>query len=433
MYPDFGVHIVRSQQGIEFVLHNAPVSCFRDVDGTTKPEAVIREHLSAAARDLIYENGEIQQRAFDSKTAIFHLLRHANFFERSMSDEDGESLPNRRIYAWGGHAISQEEYRHTKIVGQALAMQRFELITGGGPGIMRGTLSGALAGYERERINGARRFGFSCPSIITSEPPNSLVKPLIILPNIETRIEAFIRGAIAGIICPGGPGTAEEFLTKLSILMNDKNANIRYPLVLTGPQGSTSYFEALENFIIRVIPQKMLQERELYAIITEGYKSDAYSTHLPIQDRVAKYIADAVHRAELSRQANDDSIEWCDRLFIGDEVCKPFDPTHESMAQLQLHSDQPAHMLLAELRKLFSGVVFGNVSDKGVRLVQEHGKFEISGESHIIAALGDLLERFVSEKRMKISGPYEPCYTLRPNVRKRRTSSRNTPSRRSKK
>ncbi len=58
------------------------------------------------------------------------------------------------------------------------------------------------------------------PLIIAAEPPNPLVNELIIMPDIEKRLEAFVRIAHGIIIFPGGVGTAEELLNLLAILMN---------------------------------------------------------------------------------------------------------------------------------------------------------------------------------------------------------------------
>ena len=64
------------------------------------------------------------------------------------------------------------------------------------------------------------------PSIIAAEPPNPLVNELIIMPDIEKRLEAFVRIA-HGIIISCGVGTAEELLYLLGILMNPPT-KIRY-------------------------------------------------------------------------------------------------------------------------------------------------------------------------------------------------------------
>jgi hypothetical protein len=84
------------------------------------------------------------------------------------------------------------------------------------------------------------------------------------------------------------------------------------------------------------------------------------------------------------------------------------------MSELELHRDQPAHSLAFNLRRAFSGIVAGNVREAGIRLVEEHGPFELRGDEQIIGALGRLLEDFVAQRRMRLSEPaaYVPCYRI---------------------
>jgi hypothetical protein len=46
--------------------------------------------------------------------------------------------------------------------------------------------------------------------------------------------------------------------------------------------------------------------------------------------------------------------------------------------------------------------------------VEKHGPFELRGDTRIITALGQLLEDFVVEQRMRLSEPsaYVPCYRI---------------------
>jgi hypothetical protein len=105
------------------------------------------------------------------------------------------------------------------------------------------------------------------------------------------------------------------------------------------------------------------------------------------------------------------SYHW--NLHIPPELQEPFRPTHENMAALALHRDQPRHQLIAELRRAFSGIVAGNVKDFGVRAVEEHGPFQLHGEGEIVAGLARLLEAFVRDGRMKIDpATYRPCFEL---------------------
>jgi len=69
------------------------------------------------------------------------------------------------------------------------------------------------------------------------------------MPDIEKRLEAFVRLAHGIIVYPGGVGTSEEILYLLGILMHPDNADSHYPFILTGPKESAQYFAALDDFI----------------------------------------------------------------------------------------------------------------------------------------------------------------------------------------
>jgi len=101
-------------------------------------------------------------------------------------------------------------------------------------------------------------------------------------------------------------------------------------------------------------------------------------------------------------------------LKIEESFQHPFDPTHENMAGLQLTRDVPPHELAANLRRAFSGIVAGNVKDKGIRRIEQFGRYEIHGDPAIMKPLDALLQAFVAQHRMKLPGgrPYEPCYRV---------------------
>jgi len=82
------------------------------------------------------------------------------------------------------------------------------------------------------------------------------------------------------------------------------------------------------------------------------------------------------------------------------------------MAGLELHKDQDRHLLAANLRRAFSGIVSGNVKDEGIRAIEADGHFEIRGDAAIMSSMDTLLSSFVEQRRMKISGEYIPCYRI---------------------
>ena len=50
--------------------------------------------------------------------------------------------------------------------------------------------------------------------------------------------------------------------------------------------------------------------------------------------------------------------------------------------------------------------------EHGIRAVEEKGPFIIHAQAEMLAAMDDLLQRFVTQRRMKLQGEYTPCYAL---------------------
>jgi hypothetical protein len=83
------------------------------------------------------------------------------------------------------------------------------------------------------------------------------------------------------------------------------------------------------------------------------------------------------------------------------------------MRSLKLYKGMEPHILAANLRRAFSGIVAGNVKSESMRLVEAHGLFEINGDEDIMNAMDKLLHAFVGQKRMKIAADtYKACYQI---------------------
>jgi hypothetical protein len=83
------------------------------------------------------------------------------------------------------------------------------------------------------------------------------------------------------------------------------------------------------------------------------------------------------------------------------------------MRALELHRDQPPHLLAANLRRAFSGIVTGNVKEQGIKAIERYGPYELSGDRQVMNLLDELLKAFVAQLRMKLPGTvYRPCYRL---------------------
>ena len=391
-YRDFGINLMQRNQGIKLRLENAPAAAF--VDG--KMIQGIREHLFAVLRDIIYTHNEIQgdptldlSKSEHMTTAVFHILRNARVLRPSVD-------PN-IVVCWGGHSIGREEYDYTKEVGYQFGLRGLDVCTGCGPGAMKGPMKGATIGHAKQRITGGRYLGLTEPGIIASEPPNPIVNELVILPDIEKRLEAFVRIGHGVVIFPGGVGTTEELLYLLGILMHPDNAGHPFPLLLTGPTESADYFEAVDSYVGSTLGPAA---QGLYEIIIGD----------PVA--VAQSMKAAMDRVKTFRCDGRDAFYFNWQLRVEKDFQEPFVPTHEAMAGLSLQRNQAPHKLAANLRRVFSGIVAGNVKEHGIRAVEENGPFEIHAEADMAAAMDDLLQRFVQQRRMKLEGDYTPCYTL---------------------
>jgi len=101
------------------------------------------------------------------------------------------------------------------------------------------------------------------------------------------------------------------------------------------------------------------------------------------------------------------------RLAIDHEFQKPFQATHESMRALDLTEGLPVHVLAANLRRVFSGIVSGNVREDTMADIERRGPFEIYGSERIMSVLDRLLQAFVDDGRMKLAAErYSPCYRV---------------------
>ena len=201
-YRDFEIGFIRQDRGLKVTLKNAPPEAF--VDG--KMIQGIREHLFAVLRDIIYTHNEIQgdptidlTNSGHITSAVFHILRNAKLLQPGVE-------PN-IVVCWGGHSIGRDEYDYTKEVGYELGLRGLDVCTGCGPGAMKGPMKGAAVGHAKQQFKDGRYIGISEPGIIASESPNPIVNRLVIMPDMEKRLEAFVRVGHGFIVFPGGVGT----------------------------------------------------------------------------------------------------------------------------------------------------------------------------------------------------------------------------------
>ena len=157
----------------------------------------IKEHLFAVLRDIVFVGNFIDSsnrfdftRSKDITSAIFHILRNAKVLVP-------EVMPN-IVVCWGGHSIAHNEYDYSKEVGHELGLRKLNICTSCGPGAMKG----ANIAHAKQRVYNGRYIGLTEPGIIAAESPNPMVNELVILPDIEKRLEAFVRLGHEVIVFP---------------------------------------------------------------------------------------------------------------------------------------------------------------------------------------------------------------------------------------
>ncbi|MDE1324573.1 nucleotide 5'-monophosphate nucleosidase PpnN [Vibrio aestuarianus] len=396
-HKSFDVTVMRRERGIKLELANPPEHAFVD----SQIIKGIQEHLFSVLRDIVYVNMHLADSQRLNLTNAIHITNLVFGILRNAGALIPGALPN-LVVCWGGHSINPTEYQYTREVGHELGLRELNICTGCGPGAMEGPMKGAAIGHAKQRYKEQRYLGLTEPSIIAAEPPNPIVNELVIMPDIEKRLEAFVRIAHGIIIFPGGAGTAEELLYILGIMMHPENASQPMPIVLTGPKESEAYFRSIDKFVAETLGD---EARKHYQIVIDD------------PEKVAQIMSQAMPEVRQHRKDNGDAYSFNWSLKIEPEFQLPFEPTHDSMANLDLHLNQKPEVLAANLRRAFSGIVAGNVKAEGIREIERHGPFTIDGDTKLMKKMDLLLKDFVAQHRMKLPGgsAYEPCYKIAAN------------------
>lgn len=391
-YRNFNITVEQEERGIVLKLSGAPEGAFVDNEIIRG----VREQLFSVLRDILYAEETILKahpfdldNSDDITNAVFHILRNANLLRPDVEPK--------LVVCWGGHSIPPNEYQYTKEVGYELGLRGMDIGTGCGPGAMKGPMKGATIGHAKQHIRDGRYLGITEPGIIAAESPNPIVNELVILPDIEKRLEAFVRMAHGIIVFPGGPGTAEEILYILGVLSHPNNQSIPFPLIITGPEETRAYLEDIDRFIGDTLGD---DARQRYQLIIND----------PVA--VARAMKQGMKDVQAYRRENNDAYFFNWSLTIDHDFQVPFEPTHDNMRTLRLTRDTEKHHLAADLRRAFSGIVAGNVKADGVQMVRKHGPYEIHGDASILEGMDRLLRAMVDHGRMKISGDYQPCYRI---------------------
>ena len=381
-----GMTVEVTHYGSELCLHcqNVPQDCLYDGKNVIW-ESV--EQVTSALRDIIFRPAPPPPWSSSEKNSAYvkKFAEHSGFLYRG---ERGLVS-----FTWGGHRVGLEEYDFAKDLNYwlALCMPDMENITGCGTGIMKAPFKGAQIAYGKQRT--FRRFGprdfigFTEKNILAAEAPNELVNRLLVFPNVEMRMEAFIRASHMGRAHPGGPGTIEEILTILAVLSDPRNQDIPFQFDLVERQDG-AYFRHLHDFLTTCFNNEL-----------EQY----YNIHVGSPDTYARSLTETTKYLPMRYLWNDD-------LHFDERVQTPFEVTFDSMESLDLTTDQPPMDLLVNLRRFFSSIVHLSVKDPDLLDSWGDDRPLIKGTPKILKATDKLVRSLESQGRIhpnkKYSSPY---------------------------
>ena len=192
--------------------------------------------------------------AKDIKTAdvwsVFKIL--ADFVKGF--DELGELGPSVTIF---GSARTDENdlyYKQAEKLADMLAHHGFNIITGGGPGIMEAANKGAHKHSNVESIG-----------LNIDLPFEQIINPYtttgLNFDYFFSRKVMLVKYSIAYVIFPGGYGTLDELFEALTLVQTRKVTGVKIFVI------GSDFFQPLIDFIDRkLVAHKMIDEKDLHLI-----------------------------------------------------------------------------------------------------------------------------------------------------------------------
>jgi hypothetical protein len=145
-------------------------------------------------------------------------------------------------------------YRLGREIGVEIAKLGFNVMTGGGPGIMEAACRGAkdVGGYT-----------VGCNIVLPQEQrPNPYLDKMILFRYFFVRKVMLVKYSQAFIIMPGGFGTLDEAFEAATLIQTGKVSN--FPIVFVGK----SYWQPLFDFLeARMVIEKTIDPEELDRLI----------------------------------------------------------------------------------------------------------------------------------------------------------------------
>ncbi|NTU57527.1 MAG: LOG family protein [Chlorobiaceae bacterium] len=164
--------------------------------------------------------------------------------------------PHYRVSIFGSARISEgdEAYRHVFEIASGLAAEGFDIVTGGGPGLMQAANAGS-----KSVAKGGQSIGLNI-KLPREQHPNPYLDIKEEFDRFSNRIDAFMALSDAVVVAPGGIGTLLELFYTWQLTQVHQLCET--PIILYGDLW-TDMLTWLEG---EVIPKKLFDKGDMHNI-----------------------------------------------------------------------------------------------------------------------------------------------------------------------
>lgn len=185
---------------------------------------------------------------------LFHIM--AEFVEGFENLNDIQ--PAVTIFGSARCKKGEDLYQNTFDLAKHLAKNGFNIITGGGPGVMEAANKGA-------KESGKRSVGINI-ELPFEQKPNPYTDLRLSFRYFFVRKVMFLKYAMAYIVMPGGFGTLDEFFEAITLIQTNKMRP--FPVILVGSSYWTGLIEWMKSNLLG--SGKILQEDlDIFKIIDD--------------------------------------------------------------------------------------------------------------------------------------------------------------------
>jgi uncharacterized protein (TIGR00730 family) len=141
------------------------------------------------------------------------------------------------VTVYGSARVKPEDpvYESARMVAYLLGKEGFNIITGGGPGIMEAANAGGMQA-------GVRSVGLNI-ELPEEQAPNAFCSSVITFNHFFVRKVMLVKYAIAFVIMPGGLGTMDELTEVLTLIQTEKMKP--FPIIMFG----SAYWQGLLDWL----------------------------------------------------------------------------------------------------------------------------------------------------------------------------------------